>query len=165
MSIEICQFIPPDVTLGDGRGEANWGNLDDDERRFLQIFDRVNGRRYDKDDKMPDSRANSILHEVKDQECYVACEGAEIAGVGVCHARRTKDELWISALAVLGSFQRLGIGSELMKHLEDVARRKELSTVALRSTLGAEIFYEGRGYCSKEPSFDGGLRCYTKRVS
>jgi putative acetyltransferase len=73
---------------------------------------------------------------------FVAEENRVVAGFG--HLNREKGE--IEAVYVRPNFERRGIGSKILRTLEDAARAHGLTSLHLSSSLNAVGFYERAGY-------------------
>jgi GNAT superfamily N-acetyltransferase len=52
----------------------------------------------------------------------------------------------ITRLYVDPAYQRRGVGIGILRHLEEVARQKGLTTLAVRSSEHARLFYLSQGY-------------------
>jgi GNAT superfamily N-acetyltransferase len=68
--------------------------------------------------------------------------------------------LWICGLAVQAQYQNKGIGTKLLKHIENYAIEKGISSIILNSgfqRVNAHIFYEHNGY--EKHSY-----CFSKRL-
>ena len=46
--------------------------------------------------------------------------------VGVCHAFFSKNQVWIEGIRINSNFRRQGLASELVKHVESIAKEKQL---------------------------------------
>jgi GNAT superfamily N-acetyltransferase len=89
---------------------------------------------------------------VVDPELYVvvAEHEASIAGVGSLHATGE-----IRLCYVQPGFQGLGLGRALLAALEHHARSIGLARLRLKSSVGAQSFYEHAGYVSTGPATCG----------
>ncbi|MCI4432678.1 MAG: GNAT family N-acetyltransferase [Nitrosopumilus sp.] len=47
--------------------------------------------------------------------------------VGMCHAFFSKNQVWIEGIRIDSNFRRQGLASELVKHVESLAREKQMS--------------------------------------
>lgn len=76
----------------------------------------------------------------------------------VCYSN-SGQSLHIALLLIYKASQGLGMGSQIMKKLEDVAvtERKPVTLSTFKANLGAISFYQGRGYlinCQDEHFYD-----------
>ena len=46
--------------------------------------------------------------------------------VGVCHAFFSKNQVWIEGIRINSNFRRQGLASELVKHVESIAKEKQI---------------------------------------
>jgi N-acetylglutamate synthase-like GNAT family acetyltransferase len=82
-----------------------------------------------------------VLQLCRERDCLVAESDNQIVGT----AALDKNEL--AAFFVLPDFQNKGIGSSLLKQIEQIARQKQISTIIVESSITGEPFYEKMGYC------------------
>lgn len=47
--------------------------------------------------------------------------------VGICHAFFSKNQVWIEGIRINSNFRRQGLASELIKHIESLAKEKQIS--------------------------------------
>ena len=72
----------------------------------------------------------------------------------------------IGRLAVLGTARRLGIGSLMLRHLVELARRRGLDGVYLHAQAAALDFYGAHGFVVEGPEFDeAGIRHRRMRLA
>ncbi len=83
-------------------------------------------------------------------DTYVIAEAEDgsVVGFGELNLQATE----IKAVFVDPKFGRRGIGSHLLKALEDLAKRQGLTTLVLDASLNAVKFYERAGYRQAEPT-------------
>ena len=79
--------------------------------------------------------------ENRDNFCAVAVEGDAILGVALINRGGE-----ISLFYLAPNVQRRGIGRALYAALEEQARKWELESLHLNSTVGARAFYEALGF-------------------
>jgi GNAT superfamily N-acetyltransferase len=72
----------------------------------------------------------------------VADREGEVVGFGQLDAGRRE----IEAIYVVPTLARHGVGSRLLRALEDVARRQGIGRLHLCASLNAETFYAAHGY-------------------
>lgn len=91
---------------------------------------------------------------------FVACDNNRIVGfIGFVTflAFEVKNEcIKIIALAVSKEYRRKGIGTELLKVVEEYAGNNNIQTISLNSGLNrkdAHFFYENQGYFKKSYGF------------
>ncbi len=112
---------------------------------------------------------NTILHfeRIKNDENYktfVALLDTGVVGfittLQAYEIGREVGFLWICGFAVQSSCQNKGIGGKLLKHIENYAKERGISSLILNSGFqrtNAHIFYEHNGY--EKLSY-----CFTKRI-
>ncbi|HOP80195.1 MAG TPA: GNAT family N-acetyltransferase [Armatimonadota bacterium] len=71
---------------------------------------------------------------------------AEINGTPAGYGQLDISTGIIEAVFVLPEFKRQGVGSAILKHIEEVARANGINTLRLRSSLNAFEFYKHLGY-------------------
>lgn len=72
----------------------------------------------------------------------------EIVGTGFLDA----DKAEIGAIFVDPKYQRNGIGFKILNEIEEIAKKKKVSTLVLDATLSAVDFYKAAGYETTERS-------------
>lgn len=92
-------------------------------------------------------RPEHYLAELRDHPHIVA----EVAGrvVGYCALNPAKDE--ITSVFVDPQYTRRGIGTAMVRHIEQLARERGLARVVLQAAGGALRFYRKIGYQYTEP--------------
>jgi len=84
--------------------------------------------------------------ELEDRAIHImACDGNKIVGVARLHFN-SKEEAQIRYMAVDESYRRRGIGSMMLRRLEEIAREKGASHIVLNARENAVGFYEKNGY-------------------
>ena len=81
-----------------------------------------------------------------EKDFYVATYDDDVVGTGMIHLERGK----IDAIFVDPSHMRKGIGTTIVRFLEDIARNHGLETLTLESTLNAAPFYRACGFKGNE---------------
>ncbi len=77
--------------------------------------------------------------------CYKK-DGDEEKIVGIVFARQQNNELILEAIAVLSSYWRKGIGTKLLRALEDVANTSGIERISAGVASNVKEFYEKNGY-------------------
>ena len=82
----------------------------------------------------------------------VALDGAEVVGTGRL-LRLSGQEAQIGRMAVRASFRRRGVGSRILRLLEDEAKEMGAVQVVLHAQSYVSAFYRGLGYREEGPPF------------
>ncbi|MBU3913623.1 MAG: GNAT family N-acetyltransferase [Nanoarchaeota archaeon] len=113
-----------------------------------ETFERINGKDYTKE-QIKDfnnlNTVNKLINNIKKsgnwkRKIFCAWKGDKL--LGVIDLERNK----IGGLFVKHGLIGKGIGSKLLKFIEDYARKKRISKVYLFSTKFAFDFYSKKGY-------------------
>jgi GNAT superfamily N-acetyltransferase len=91
--------------------------------------------------------AEAYKQSIGEKDFYVALDG-EILGYGILN--REKHE--IEALFVSAEAKGKGVGSKLLKQLEEIARSLGLEMLSLNSSMNAVAFYQRAGFVAHEES-------------
>ena len=161
MECDISTFHPSEMFLADDIecDSDYYDGLTCEEQDFLKLYDQINGRYYNPDEKISDDRISRLMSDILYKDCFVVrTDNDEIIGVGVCYSDPDESKTWISAISVDESYQSKGIGSKILDHIEKLAKEENMSKVALRSVFGAEGFYEHRGYNEADIEDNGLLK-------
>jgi predicted GNAT family N-acyltransferase len=87
----------------------------------------------------------------------VALNGAEVVGTGRLVHLSDRD-VQIGRMAVRASFRRRGVGSQILRLLEDEAREMGAAQVVLHAQSYVSAFYRGLGYQEEGlPFFEAGI--------
>lgn len=81
-----------------------------------------------------------LVEKSREMEMYMAVEGGKILGTASLLGNT------IRTVFVDTKSHKEGIGTALIKHLEDVARKKGYESIEVPSTITAQGFYEKLGY-------------------
>ena len=80
--------------------------------------------------------------------CIVIAEvGGQIAGFGGIDTNAVEQLKW---LYVMPEYQSAGVGTELLKQLEEIGWSRGLSAIRLHAAPGAFLFYRKHGYREME---------------
>ena len=91
--------------------------------------------------------------DMEDKSIHVmACDGNKIVGVARLHFNNSK-EAQIRYMAVDEGYRKRGIGSMLLKKLEEIAKEKGAEYVILNARENALGFYEKNGYAIIQKSY------------
>jgi len=82
------------------------------------------------------------FRNVVEQHCYVATRDDRIVGTGMVNLESGK----VDAIFVHPSHMGMGVGKQLISHLESLARSGGLTHLHLESTLNAAPFYRACGF-------------------
>ncbi len=89
-----------------------------------------------------------IVEDMKRMKFYVYVVNDRIVGVAALH-RVSDDVAWIRYVYVHPDYQRKGIGTALIRYIEDIARRekiKKLKLITHEKAFWAIRFYEKLGF-------------------
>lgn len=105
------------------------------------------------------NRINEMLKR-GNYQIFVACDGDKVVGYVGCVSylafELDNEGMKIIALAVSKSYRRKGIGTQLLKTVEQWAKENNIEVILLNSGLpreDAHIFYESQGYNKKSYGF------------
>ncbi len=93
--------------------------------------------------------SRGILHTLAEHAGFVATDHGERIGFAILRFSEDDPEL----LAIASVTQRRGVGTELIKHCEDICKANNHARIWLCTTndnLGAIRFYQRRGYSLSE---------------
>ena len=88
--------------------------------------------------------------EKKSHHLIVLSQNNEVIGSGRLHFNNSK-EGQIRYMAVSNSIQRKGLGSEIVKELELIAKKRGIKQIVLNARENAISFYLSLGYKEHEP--------------
>jgi GNAT superfamily N-acetyltransferase len=92
------------------------------------------------------ARMERIIRTDPDELVLVARQSGRVIGFGVIVPKNEE----LRAVYVHPESQRLGVGTALLKSLEDLARQHSVKTLNLSSAINVESFYLQHGYESLE---------------
>ncbi|KXF82585.1 GNAT family N-acetyltransferase [Enterovibrio coralii] len=94
-----------------------------------------------------DPSASRIATYLLDSQCVAAMDGEQVVGVCIIQ-RRPKDTLEIYNIAISPQLQCQGLGSLLLQHVIDTAKRRNIKTLELGTgTFGHQLaFYQRFGF-------------------
>ncbi len=98
---------------------------------------------------MPKDTLKDKLEE-KSYHLIVLSQNNEVIGSGRLHFNNSK-EGQIRYMAVNNSFQRQGLGSEIVKELELIAKKRGIKSIILNARENAINFYLSLGYKKYKP--------------
>ena len=120
----------------------------------------INSRNYDDDFiniLLNDFTPHRLLEKHQDQTIFVAMEDGNIVGTGALENKGTFSEphYYCVAMFVLPEQHGKGIGSLILKRVENQARAMGATKLQLRAARGAHDFYRKAGYvCPHGEEYD-----------
>ena len=91
--------------------------------------------------------------EMEEKSIHImACDNDKIVGVARLHFN-SKEEAQIRYMAVDENYRRKGIGSMLLKKLEEIAKQKNAKHIVLNARENAVEFYRKNGYVVMEKTY------------
>ncbi|MGH9966385.1 MAG: GNAT family N-acetyltransferase [Pyrinomonadaceae bacterium] len=111
----------------------------EDKEAVQRIYTSVAGHRAVDDDEARWDRL------IRAGGLLVAQEEDRVIGFGGIDVHAAEQVKW---LYLLPQYQGLGLGSEILKRLEDIGWDAGLDTLRLHSAIDAEVFYRRHGYHS-----------------
>jgi len=90
-------------------------------------------------------KPQEYIEAIKHKEFYVAEENGVVLGFGTLNQEQSE----VEAVYTNPEFVRRGIGSAILRKLEERAKELSLSSLKLDASLNAVAFYESAGYKSQ----------------
>ncbi|MDQ7049728.1 MAG: GNAT family N-acetyltransferase [Enterobacterales bacterium] len=94
---------------------------------------------------------DQVLCDLKDGDSTHIIATNEFDQVIACG--RITDKGSIGRIAVLLPYRGLGIGSQILNRLVDIAKQQELTKVSINADLENQQFYQNHQFCSAGPVF------------
>lgn len=82
----------------------------------------------------------NLLNHAKRMDIFVAYHNKKLVGTISLTGNR------LSRMFVLPQFQRRGMGSKLLRHIEVLAKKRDIKTLRVRSSVTAFDFYKKLGF-------------------
>lgn len=110
------------------------------QEEIIKSSDSINDQIHE---KLKDYNRN-FMKELNDYSYHIESDGKTIAGIV---AGSTYDSLEIDYLFVDEEYRRNGLGTKLMKHVEDLAKSNGIKTILVNTySFQAPEFYKKLGY-------------------
>ena len=110
------------------------------QEEIIKSSDSINDQIHE---KLKDYNRN-FMKELNDYSYHIELDGKTIAGIV---AGSTYDTLEIDYLFVDEEYRRNGLGTKLMKHVEDLAKSNGIKTILVNTySFQAPEFYKKLGY-------------------